>query len=363
MLRTHWRKTAAFALALAATTAFADEKSEKAAAELLHKKLEKENPADKALLDAVKGKDVVVVAGSMDRIEQVLAAARIKHTVIAPGQVADYPLTSSMIVMVNCPGVMPEASIRRLERFVRAGGLLYTTDWALKNVVQRAFPRTIAHNGKSTGDEVVPVKVARKDDNLMSQVLLRKHSEPQWWLEGGSYPIRILDEQRVEVLARSDEMGSRYGAAPVVVRFRHEDGEVIHVVSHFYRQMATKGPAVAAAKAKIDGLEDVDLKEWKQSSEAQASTIGDVESSYAFQRMTTNLVTGKQKRNRELEKLYKYRVRAPAPMKAEPKPTAAPVTTATAGVKLRVLEKRGDQVKVRDETGNEGWVAEDALVE
>ncbi len=124
MLRTHWRKTAAFALALAATTAFADEKSEKAAAELLHKKLEKENPADKALLDAVKGKDVVVVAGSMDRIEQVLAAARIKHTVIAPGQVADYPLTSSMIVMVNCPGVMPEASIRSLERFVRAGGLL-----------------------------------------------------------------------------------------------------------------------------------------------------------------------------------------------------------------------------------------------
>ncbi len=47
---------------------------------------------------------------------------------------------------------MPSAGVQRLERHVRAGGLLYTTDWALQNVVQKAFPRTIRATGGSTGD-------------------------------------------------------------------------------------------------------------------------------------------------------------------------------------------------------------------
>ncbi|MBI3186051.1 MAG: SH3 domain-containing protein [Myxococcales bacterium] len=349
------------AAVMMAGAARADERSERAAAELLRKKLEKENPADKALLDAVKGKDVVVVAGSMDHIEQVLAAARIRHTVIQPEQVAEYPLKSSMILMVNCPGHIPDPGVRRIERFVRAGGLLYTTDWSLLNLVQKAFPKTIVHNGKSTGNEVVPVKVSKKDDNLMSQMLLRKSSEPQWWLEGGSYPIQIVDDRRVEVLATSDELGARYGASPVVVRFRWEDGEVIHVVSHFVRQMATSGPAVAAADGKFEGLSDDDLKEFKKSEEAQAK-LGDVESSYAFQRMTANIVTGKQKRNVELEKLYNQTVGGTAQIRSAPSASAAPVTEASNGTRMRVIGRKGDQVQVRDEMGNEGWVSQSELV-
>lgn len=350
-------------IALLPLAAGADQRSEQAAAELLHKKLEKENPSDKLLLDAVKGKEVVVVAGSMDHIERVLAAARIPHTVIQPRQVADHPLRSSMILMVNCPGQMPQAGVRRIERFVRAGGLLYTTDWSLLNVVQKAFPRTIAHNGGSTGDEVVPVQVRKRDDNLMSQMLLNKASQPQWWLEGGSYPIRILDGKRVEVLATSAVMGRRYGAAPIVVRFRWEDGEVIHVVSHFVRQVATTGPQLAAAKAKIDGLSEAELQEFKQSEAAQAS-IGDVESSYAFQRMTANVVTSKQKRNVELDRLYDMTVSARAPMLAAPAPTPSepPVGRAERGTRMRVLKKEGAMVQVRDELGNEGWVESSQLI-
>src|SRR5207237_10666599 len=90
-----------------------------------HRPLQKENPEDAALLRSVHGKLVVVVRGSMDHIEQVLAAARIEHTVINPGEVAGYPLKSNMIVMVNCPGVMPDAGAQRIERFVRADWLLY----------------------------------------------------------------------------------------------------------------------------------------------------------------------------------------------------------------------------------------------
>jgi hypothetical protein len=328
---------------LSFSTLAADPKSEAAAADLLRKRLANEDPQAKAMLDAVKGKDIVVVAGSMDHIEEVLAAAKLPFTLIQPGQVARTELSSSMILMVNCPGVMPADSLRRVERFVRAGGLLYTTDWALKNVVEQLFPNTIKHNGQSTGDEVVPVLVDEKSDNLMSQMLLRKGTEPQWWLEGSSYPIQVLDPTRVKVLAHSKTLGQKYGSSPIVVRFPYEDGEVIHVVSHFVRQIATRGPAVAAKDAKIDGLTAAQQKEFAASGAATAN-IGDVESSYAFQRMTTNVVTTKQKKNVELDRAYNMTNGAPLALGAAPA-GGAPVATTKAGSKLKVLERRDGKAR------------------
>ncbi len=345
---------APLSLAAVPAAARADDKSEQAAADLLHKKLKSESPQDAALLEAVKGKDIVVVAGSMDHIESVLAAARIKFTLIQPHQVARWQLRNDQIVMVNCPGNMPDDGVERIKRFVRAGGLLYTTDWALANLVQKAFPGTIAHNGVATGDEVVPVVVAKASDNLMSKMLLTGKGEPQWWLEGSSYPIKILDPKRVEVLAHSEVMGKRYGSSPVVVRFRWEDGEVIHVVSHFVRQVATKGQQVAAA-AKVDsisGLSEGDKKAFKESAAAQAN-FSDVESSYAFQKMTTNLVVEKQRRNADLDRAYNMTVAAPAAIAGQ---AVAP------GARLKVLSRAGGRAKVRDDQGNEGEIAESALV-
>src|SRR5687767_1934657 len=185
------------------STAFAGEEDEKAAAKILDGRMKTQRPEDYAILKAVQGKDVVVVAGSMDHIEQVLAAANIRHTVVQPNQVAKLDLNADQILMVNCPGNMPKAGLTKIEKFVRAGGLLYTTDWALLNVIQQIFPRTIKHNGGSTGDHVTAVHVHSKHDDLMSNMLLKTGSEPEWWLEGGSYPIEILDSKRVEVLASS----------------------------------------------------------------------------------------------------------------------------------------------------------------
>ena len=313
---------AAVLCALAATPAFADSKSEAAAADLLHRRLQNESPEDAALLRSVHGKLVVVVRGSMDQIENVLRAARIEHTLIAPQEVA-----------------------------------------GLKNVIEKAFPGTIAHNGRSTSDELVPVTIDHQGDNLMSRMLLRKSARPQWWLEGSSYPIKILDKKRVEVLAHSDEMRIRYGAAPVVVRFRWEDGEVIHVVSHFYRQLDARGPQIAAATAvqSYEGLSAKDKKELAQTP-AMAGAAADVESSYAFQRMTANLVAGKQRTNKSLEKKYGQTVKGSVQLRAAPALDAPSIATERHGVRMRVLEKKGDQVKVRDEEGNEGWMPADAAV-
>jgi hypothetical protein len=353
--------------ALAAVTvgggaiAHADTRSEQAAAEILHQRLKNEAPEQAKLLDLIHGKDIVVVAGSMDHVEQVLDAARIKYTLIQPQDVAQYQLRSNMIVMVNCPGVMPDEGVRRIEKFVRAGGLLYTTDWALKTLVEKAFPGTVAATGGITEAEVTPVAIDKQADNIMSRVLLVKGHHPEWYLEGGSFPIKVLDKQRVEVLAHSDEMGKKYGAQPVVLHFKWEDGEVIHVVSHFYRQLATRGPAVAASETvnQYEGLTAQQREEFRKSQGSGAKS-GDVESSYAFQRMTTNIVTQKQQRNQELDKLYDRTVTKPSVMAASPSApaTAPPVATVNPGSSMKVLGRAGKKVHVRDDAGNEGWMDE-----
>lgn len=354
MKRAHRLAATALTLTLTLPTAArADEASERAASDLLEKRMKTERPEDLVILESVKGKDIVVVAGSMDHIEQVLTAARIRHTLVQPEQVGDLDLNADQIVMVNCPGHIPARGIQKIQRFVRAGGLLYTTDWALLNLVQVAFPGTIAHNGASTGNEVTPVQIVHKHDDLMSNMLLRANAEPQWWLEGGSYPIKILDSKKVEVLATSAEMKKRYGAAPVVVRFRWDDGEVIHVVSHFYRQMQTSGPAVAAKDAvdKVEGLTAEQKASFKAT--AGASTrIGDVESSYAFQQMTSNIVVSKSKRNAELDKDYAWTPK---------QPVAIGDRTAAKGDRLKVLDRKGGRVKVRDDRGNETEIDAAAL--
>jgi hypothetical protein len=204
----------------------------------------------------------------------------------------------------------------------------------------------------------VPVSVAahkHSKHDIMSDLLLAKGGAPQWWLEGSSHPIKILDATKVEVLADSSQMKKLYGSAPVVARVRWEDGQIIHVVSHFYRQVGTNGATVATSAA----LQNVDSLSASQKDKLSKSNgdvpWAEVESSYAFQRMTSNIVTGKMKANNELDKSYS--LTNPAPVALEGGVTTAPRS------KLKPLERKGGKVRVRDDAGNEGWVAEDALSE
>ena len=138
---------------------------------------------------------------------------------------------------VNYPSRFPPESAKRLEKFVRSGGQLITTDWALKNVIEVAFPNTVKFNGKNTGDEVVSIEIVAKDDEVLKGFLdQEKDAAPVWWLECSSYPIQILDKKKVKVLVRSDELESRYGADPVIISFEHGEGIVYHMLSHFYLQ-------------------------------------------------------------------------------------------------------------------------------
>lgn len=118
---------AALVLVLPAV-ASADQAAEVAASTLVEMRMKNARPADLEILKAVEGKEIFVVLGSMDQIQTVLRASGIPYILVGPAQVAKLDLTADNILMINCPGRIPKAGRDRIEKFVRAGGTLYTTE-------------------------------------------------------------------------------------------------------------------------------------------------------------------------------------------------------------------------------------------
>jgi hypothetical protein len=253
---------------------------------------------DRQLLQELDGEDILVVRGQYDRVEEVLDIAGIPHRIVSPDGLRSVELDPRRLLIVNCPGEIG-AQVDRVERFVTAGGSLVTTDWALKHVLEVGFPGYVAHNGVCTPDDVVPVQVRHADEPLL-RGLFHGETDPQWWLEGSSYPIRILAPEAVRVVLESAELGERYGERAVAVTFRHGEGDVLHMISHYYLQRSSgrsrrhqmgwkayaselgQAEAVAAASPGYDDL-----------------ALFEVEAAQKSLKFTKNIILEKQRRNRE----------------------------------------------------------------
>lgn len=198
-------------------------------------KLRRDSPADEALLRQMRESDTIVVRGCYDFAEDVLSAMQVPFALVEGGHLAQTTLRPEQAVLVNCPGALERGAIDQLRAFVEGGGYLVTTDWALKNVLEVGFPGFVQYNGRPSADDVVRVEIVDRGAEMLRD-LLDSRDDPQWWLEGSSYPIRVLDASKVEVLIRSKEMELKYGEAPIAVRFVYGKGEVFHIVSHYYLQ-------------------------------------------------------------------------------------------------------------------------------
>jgi hypothetical protein len=111
-----------------------------------------------------------------------------------------------------------------------------------------------------------------------------------------SYPIRILQPDQVEVLLRSRELAEKYGEAPVAVRFRHGEGEVFHMISHYYLQRTELRTARhRASAATYAGAKGVAL-DAELAADLDGLAVGDVESAAASSRWLANVVADKKRR-------------------------------------------------------------------
>ena len=271
------------------------------AQELFNDRLRKQSPEALELLEEIHAADIIVVGGSYDHIEQVLDNADTPYTLIRPEMFDRAKLRPDQIIFINCPGNLSKKSLRQLEKFVREGGFLFTTDWALRHVIEQAFPGFIAYNLRSTGDEVVRVEILDKEDTIL-QSILDEQDDPQWWLEGSSYPIQILDAERVKVIVQSKELRERHGEAPVFVSFQYGEGQVYHMISHFYLQRSETRTA-RHAKPSSDylyekGVAAADMEKFKEMGSDEFPT-SDVESAYTSVAMIKAVMLKKKKQGKK----------------------------------------------------------------
>ena len=275
-------------------------RSYRAAAGLTRDRMRAEAPDQAAALDQIEAGDIVVVQGSYDHVELVLDALGLPYGTVQPHDLARLRLRPEQLVVVNCPGHVGTDGVLVLRRFVEEGGSLFTTDWALRHVIEPAFPGVLAYNDRPTADDVVRIEVVDAGNRFLAGVLDGR-DDPQWWLEGSSYPIRVLAPERVEVLLTSREMGEKYGEAPVAVLFRHGEGEVFHMTSHYYLQRTELRTARHAAPAASYWSEKGVPLSPAAARAVDGLTLGDVESAASSARLFANVIAEKKRRAKDAE--------------------------------------------------------------
>jgi len=235
-------------------------------------------PDDKAY-KRLLSQEAVVVKGCYDNAECVLQALGVSYQPVNPDDLVELDLSVTTPLFINCPGELSKEGVLWLKDWVeKKGGCVVSTDWALTNCIEKAFPGFVEHNGRATSDDVVSVKVAPGGSKMLGD-LVDGDDDPRWWLERASYPIRVLNPKDVEVLIDSEEMKGKYGDGAIAVRFHPGKGTVYHMVSHAFLQRTKANASIQEAsggeflaKKGITGDAVATLK--------GGQTVGEIEAAY-----------------------------------------------------------------------------------
>jgi len=258
----------------------------------VREKMRKDKPLDEEYLNKVNRSDVVVVGGQYDRVQDVLDAMEIPHMTVSPRDVDEIKLNPSQVIFINCPGNLTRDGITKIRQFVEEGGFLVTTDWALKHVIEPAFPGIMRYNERPTKDDVVRIEILDGGHKFL-EGLMSSDEDPQWWLEGSSYPIEVLDHEKVEILISSKEMKEKYGEAPVAVTFKYGEGSVFHIVSHYYLQRSE----LRTKRHKSPSPIYFEEKGIAATAEMDDVSLGAAESAYTSASFISKVIIEKKKRS------------------------------------------------------------------
>jgi len=268
-----------------------------ASSKILKKRMEKERPLDLEILKKVDESSIVIVAGVYDKVELVLDLIKIPYVLIQPADFDKINLRPDQILIINCPGEISEG-LSKIKNFVKQGGFLFTTDWALLNILEKLFPELLRYNKKPTLDDCVGVKVVDKSNKFL-EGLFQGEADPIWWLESSSYPIEILDKEKVKVLVTSREMKEKYGEAPIVITFDYGDGgTVLHMTSHYYLQRSELRTKRHKSSAKDYFMSEMGFskKDADEIEELEGLSLGEAENAYSTTQFISNVIVEQQKK-------------------------------------------------------------------
>jgi hypothetical protein len=213
------------------------------------------------VLKGLRTQDILVVKGSFDKMEITLEELGLPFTLKAPYDLPGYPLEQHKLVFWNCGESVlrpheQERVVRAVREFVTGGGYLFTTDWALANLVIPAFPGYLRTRGRihPLPELIVDVVPA---EGLASHRLLEGvfdgETTPRWWLEQASFDVDVLRRDAVEVPAEAPPSpGSSNARHGHRAHLRRGRGRVLHVVGHYYQQKGNVSGAMGAQRLPLN---------------------------------------------------------------------------------------------------------------
>jgi len=259
------------------------------AAELINANLSDE---EKNSRNSISNSDILVMQGEYDQAEDVLSLLGIPFTLVQPRMLIDLDLLPSQTMIINCPGIVNVRSVSKIAKFVKDGGMLLTSDWAIKNVLERAFPGVVRYNNHATSDEIVRIEFKKPNSPILAGCSYPS-SELCWWVEASSYPITVIDAGRVEVLLSSRELGDKYGELPVAVTFQFGCGRVFHSITHYYMK-CTEDKTERHKSTWRNYIEEIGIEPRiiKNPAEYDSLTTGHLEAAYTSAKLLHNLIVG-----------------------------------------------------------------------
>lgn len=180
-------------------------------------------------VSSLKNQNAVVVKGRYDHAEHVLDSCRIPYVMGDKSNLAQR-LALAKLLIINCPGDLPEHSIEAVKHFLERGGFLITTDWALSGCLQRICPGYVHFDGAYSKSELVDAVVVTPQNDLVKGV----SAVAPWKLDDKSELVKPGARKSVQVLARSRVLSTedpiRMGV--LAVTFDYGKGHVLHLIGH-----------------------------------------------------------------------------------------------------------------------------------
>ena len=170
-----------------------------------------------------------------DNIQYLLEDYGIEHRIVRAASVDKAALHPHALFVANCPGEIVKKDVERLQWFVRAGGYMFASCWALTHTVQACFPDVVQklHTRAQVVDTVASERCPVKSP--FTEGVFDGTTIPLWELVG-SHLIDVIDPERFEVLLDSPECATRWGDGNLAGWFSIGHGTVLDSANHFDMQ-------------------------------------------------------------------------------------------------------------------------------
>ncbi|MBI5853463.1 MAG: HEAT repeat domain-containing protein, partial [Planctomycetes bacterium] len=180
-----------------------------------------------------RGLDVVVFTSRGDHIEHLLERLTIAHRTTEANLVSTAGLHPEAIFVANCTGEIEESDVEPLTWFVRTGGYLFGSCWALSQTIEKLHPSVVRKFETPAGEVLDDVRAAacRPDSGFLRGVF-QDGVVPIYHLEG-AHLIEVLDPEVAEVLVDSPDAAERHGSGNLAAWFESGHGVILDSVNHF----------------------------------------------------------------------------------------------------------------------------------